>query len=89
MGLNDQSLRIIRINGAEYVATDARVKLAVCGIHAELLNFPLRDAFDLGQFRCRHIIRADEKIAIPIHRRVHAWSAAQPGVRIQPGTHRR
>jgi hypothetical protein len=84
MRFHDQRLRIFGIDGAKDVPGDAGVEeLAVLRVDAELLHLPRRHAGNDLRFRSRHILRADQKIAVSANGRIY------PGLPIKPRELRR
>ena len=71
--LDDQRLRVVRIDLAELLAGDAGIEeLGLLRVDHELLHLPLRNALDRFAFRGGHVLRPDDEIAIRIERWVLA-----------------
>ena len=71
--LDDQRLRVVRIDLAELLAGNAGIEeLGFLRVDHELLHLPLGNAFDLFAFRRGHVLRPDDEIVIRIERRVLA-----------------
>ena len=73
VGLDDQRLRVFRIDLSELLAGDAGIEeLGFLRVDDELLHLPLGNALDLFAFRRGHVLRPDDEIVIGIERRVLA-----------------
>ncbi len=71
VSLDDQRLRVVRIDLAELLAGNAGIEeLGFLRIDHELLHLPLRNPFNRFAFRGGHVLRPDHEIAIHIERGV-------------------
>ena len=90
--LDDQRLRVVRIDLSELLAGDAGIEeLGFLRVDHELLHLPLGNAFDLLAFRRGHVLRPDDEIVIGIERRVLALfqHLERRGTRVVELAHRR
>ena len=79
VSLDDQRLRVIRIDRAEDLPSNPRIEeFCLLRIDRELLHFSLGNSVDNFVFRSRQVFGPDQKITVHIERRIQARLRVEP-----------